>query len=86
MSTTQGFATGILSGGRATFITGVDFKDVKGLDMKIVNMACDIKINEIKLSDAELAAIKGFTARKEGIKMESQDMKACATAMVELHI
>jgi len=86
MSTTNGFATGILAGGRATFITGVDFKDVKGLDMKIVNMACDVKINEIKLSDAELGAIKGFTARKEGIKMESADMKACATAMVELHI
>jgi hypothetical protein len=86
ISTTQGFATGILTGGRSTFVTGIDFKNVTGLDMKIVDMACDVKINEIKLSESELAAITGFTARKQGITMDSAEMKATAITYVTVLI
>jgi hypothetical protein len=85
MSTTGGFATGILNGGRATLITGADFKSVAGLDMKIVDFACDVKINEIKLTDVHLD-FEQFVARKTGIHTGLVDVRAEAISTLKLHI
>ena len=86
MSTTGGFATGILNGGRSTLITGLDFKSVAGLDMKIVDFACDVKINEVKLTAEQLVELEGFVARKRGIHTGVVDMQAEAISTLKLHI
>ena len=79
-------SSSVFISGRTTQIFGIDFKNVAGLDMKIVDFACDIKLKEIKLSEAQLELIPGLSARKKGAEAELADMTAKATSTLELHV
>ena len=86
LSYNLGVSSSVFISGRTTQIFGIDFKNVAGLDMKIVDFACDIKLKEIKLSEAQLELIPGLSARKKGAEAELADMTAKATSTLELHV
>jgi hypothetical protein len=52
------------------------------MDMKIVDFACDVKINEIKSDTLGVEVNKLIKARKEATKATLGDMEAKATSSI----
>jgi hypothetical protein len=77
-----GLVTATILGGRTTNITGLDFKTVTGMDMKIVDFACDVKVNTIEKADLGVAVNQLIDARKYNLKTELGQMVANATSLV----